>query len=217
MKIQFYMPESLKDISLRQYQQWLKLTDGKEIDLFLQQKMVEIFCGVPIQHVINMKALDVYNINVKINAIFEKEAKLVERFIFNNVEYGFIPKLDDITFGEYVDLDTYLNDWNNIHKALAILYRPVTIKRKGYYNIEVYESSENYDLRDVSMEIVLGALIFFCNLKKELLKSMMNYLLQQKEVNLTTNLQDFLKNGDGINQFMDWHKVMSGGLMKLQT
>ena len=217
MKIQFYMPESLKDISLRQYQQWLKLTDGKEIDLFLQQKMVEIFCGVPIQHVINMKALDVYNINIKINAIFEKEAKLVERFIFNNVEYGFIPKLDDITFGEYVDLDNYLNDWNNIHKALAILYRPVTIKRKGYYNIEVYESSENYDLRDVSMEIVLGALIFFCNLKKELLKSMMNYLLQQKEVNLTTNLQDFLKNGDGINQFMDWHKVMSGGLMKLQT
>ena len=217
MKIQFYMPESLKDISLRQYQKWLKLTDGKEIDLFLQQKMVEIFCGVPIQHVINMKALDVYNINIKINAIFEKEAKLVERFIFNNVEYGFIPKLDDITFGEYVDLDNYLNDWNNIHKALAILYRPVTIKRKGYYNIEVYESSENYDLRDVSMEIVLGALIFFCNLKKELLKSMMNYLLQQKEVNLTTNLQDFLKNGDGINQFMDWHKVMSGGLMKLQT
>ena len=215
MKIQFYMPESLKDISLRQYQKWLKLTDGKEIDLFLQQKMVEIFCGVPIQHVINMKALDVYNINIKINAIFEKEAKLVERFIFNNVEYGFIPKLDDITFGEYVDLDNYLNDWNNIHKALAILYRPVTIKRKGYYNIEVYESSENYDLRDVSMEIVLGALIFFCNLKKELLKSMMNYLLQQKEVNLTTNLQDFLKNGDGINQFMDWHKVMSGGLMKL--
>ena len=131
MKIQFYMPESLKDISLRQYQKWLKLTDGKEIDLFLQQKMVEIFCGVPIQHVINMKALDVYNINIKINAIFEKEAKLVERFIFNNVEYGFIPKLDDITFGEYVDLDNYLNDWNNIHKALAILYRPVTIKRKG--------------------------------------------------------------------------------------
>ena len=214
MKIEFYMPESLKDISLRQYQKWLKLTDGKEIDLFLQQKMVEIFCGVPIQHVINMKALDVYNINVKINAIFEKEPKLVERFIFNNVEYGFIPKLDDITFGEYVDLDNYLNDWNNIHKALAILYRPVTIKRKGYYNIEVYESSENYDLRDVSMEIVLGSLIFFCNLKKELLKSMMNYLLQQKEVNLTTNLQDFLKNGDGINQFMDLHKVMSGGLMK---
>ena len=43
MKIEFYMPESLKDISLRQYQKWLKLTDGKEIDLFLQQKMVEIF------------------------------------------------------------------------------------------------------------------------------------------------------------------------------
>ena len=109
MKIKLYIPETLKDISLRQYQKWLKLTDGKEMDLFLQQKMVEIFCGVPIQNVITMKVLDVYDINLKINEIFESKPKLVERFIFNQVEYGFIPKLDGISFGEFVDLDSYLN------------------------------------------------------------------------------------------------------------
>ena len=38
------------------------------------------------------------------------------------VEYGFIPNLDDMSFGEYVDLDTYIGDWQNIHRAMAVLY-----------------------------------------------------------------------------------------------
>lgn len=214
MKIKLYIPETLKDISLRQYQKWLKLTDGKEMDLFLQQKMVEIFCGVPIQNVITMKVLDVYDINLKINEIFESKPKLVERFIFNQVEYGFIPKLDDISFGEFVDLDSYLNDWQMMHKAMAILYRPVTVERKGYYNIEVYDSADAYDLRDISMEIVLGAMVFFWNLRNELTKSILNYLSKQEDVKLPQHLTAFLKNGDGISRSMDWQRVMLGDLTK---
>jgi hypothetical protein len=57
----------------------------------------------------------------------------------DGVEYGFIPNLDDMSFGEYVDLDTYLGDWQNIHRAMAVLYRPIREKRGERYNIVPYE------------------------------------------------------------------------------
>jgi hypothetical protein len=28
-----------------------------------------------------------------------------------------------MSFGEYIDLDTYIGDWDNIEKAMAVLYR----------------------------------------------------------------------------------------------
>jgi hypothetical protein len=28
-----------------------------------------------------------------------------------------------MSFGEYIDLDTYIGDWENIEKAMAVLYQ----------------------------------------------------------------------------------------------
>ena len=117
--------------------------------------------------------------------------------------------------GEYVDLDTYLPDWNLIHKAMNVLYRPITLEKKNRYLIEDYEGADVYDLKEVSLDIVFSSIVFFYNLRKELLKHIMNYLAKQKNFNLPQHLKAFLKNGGGISQYMDWHKVMSGGLMKL--
>jgi hypothetical protein len=57
--------------------------------------------------------------------MFDKKPALVKSFTLNNVSYGFHPQLDDLTLGEYIDLDTYIGDWENIEKAMAVLYRPV--------------------------------------------------------------------------------------------
>ena len=42
MKLTINIPETLNEVTLKQYQKWLKIADGKELDSFLQQKMVEI-------------------------------------------------------------------------------------------------------------------------------------------------------------------------------
>lgn len=203
MKLKINVPETLKEITLNQYQKWLKIAEGKQLDTFLQQKMVEIFCNIPLKQVLQIKAIDVENICNELNKLFIQESKFINKFIFNDKEFGFIPKLDDMTFGEYVDLDNYISDWQLMHKAMSVLYRPITYKRKDQYLIEDYESSDKYDMKNISLDIVLGSLVFFYDLKNELKKAILTYLATQKETEVPQHLKDLLVNGDGINQFMD--------------
>ena len=107
--------------------------------------------------------------------------------------------LDDISFGEYVDLDTYLADWEQMNKAIGVLYRPITFKKKQQYLIEDYESAEKYDMTEVTLDVVFGSLVFFYSLRNELQKTILNYLATQKEIELPQHLRDSLLNGGGIN------------------
>ena len=198
--------EKLDEITLKQYQKWLKIAEGKEDENFIKQKMIEIFCNIPLKQVLQIKLSDVDIICQTINEVFEKKPVFKNRFVFNEIEFGFIPKLDDITLGEHIDLETYLNDFEYMHKAMSVLYRPITYKKKDQYLIEDYESSNKYNLENISLDIALGASVFFWNLKKELLNNILNYLQTQTEVEIPQNLLDFLKSGDGINQFTGYVK-----------
>jgi len=204
MKLEITIPEKLNEITLGQYQQWLKVAEGKEITPFLQQKMIEIFCNVTLKQVLMIKASDVDTITNDIAKVFEEKPKLVTMFKLNEMEFGFIPKLDEMTFGEYVDLDSYLPNWDTMHKAMNVLFRPVTYKKKEKYLVSDYEGSGKYDLRNMTLDVVFGSVVFFWNLKNELQKHILNYLANQKEVTISQRLKDLLKNGDGINQSMDW-------------
>jgi len=207
MKLTINIPESLDEVTLKQYQKWLKIADGKEVDNFLQQKMIEIFCNIPLKQVLQIKAIDINNICESINKLFEQKPKFINKFNLNNKEFGFIPKLDDMSFGEYIDLDTYIADWELMHKAISVLFRPITLNKKEQYLIEDYESSDKYDLQNVTLDIVFGALVFFWNLRKELLNRMVNYLENQTDLKIPPHLLDSLKNGVGINPFMDFARV----------
>lgn len=206
MKVKINIPNKLDEITLKQYQKWLKIAEGKEDENFIKQKMIEIFCNIPLKQVLQIKLSDVDIICQTINEVFEKKPVFKNRFVFNEIEFGFIPKLDDITLGEHIDLETYLNDFEYMHKAMSVLYRPITYKKKDQYLIEDYESSNKYNLENISLDIALGASVFFWNLKKELLNNILNYLQTQTEVEIPQNLLDFLKSGDGINQFTGYVK-----------
>jgi len=207
MKLTINIPESLDEVTLKQYQKWLKIADGKEVDNFLQQKMIEIFCNIPLKQVLQIKAIDINNICESINKLFEQKPKFINKFNLNGKEFGFIPKLDDMSFGEYIDLDTYIADWELMHKAISVLFRPITLNKKEQYLIEDYESSEKYDLQNVTLDIVFGSLVFFWNLRTELQNHILNYLANQKEVKVPQDFQDLIKNGVGINPFTDFAKV----------
>tara|TARA_R110000744_G_C19259649_1_gene551211 strand:+ start:338 stop:973 length:636 start_codon:yes stop_codon:yes gene_type:complete len=87
--------------------------------------------------------------------------------------YGFIPDFDELTFGEFCDLDNYLqNSWANLDKILAVLFRKV-VKRDGdNYQIEEYTMKGIKERRELfnnslSIDVVYGALVFFCNIGRE--------------------------------------------------
>jgi hypothetical protein len=169
--------------------------------------MVEIFCNIELKQVLQIKAIDINNICENITKLFEQKPKFITKFNHNETEFGFIPKLDDMSFGEYIDLDTYLGDWQLMHKAMSVLFRPITYKKKEQYLIEDYQSSDKYDLQNITLDIVFGSLVFFWNLRTELQNHILNYLANQKEVKVPQDFQDLIKNGVGINPFMDFAKV----------
>lgn len=216
MDIKITIPEKLNEITLNQYKRWLKISENNEDNNFIQQKMIEIFCKVPLKQVLQMKVEDMNTITETLSSMFNQTTRLINRFTHNDVEFGFIPKLDDMTFGEYVDLDSYLADWQQMDKAMAVLFRPVTMSKKNKYLIEEYESATKYNMSDMPLDVVFGSLVFFWDLKSELQKTIQNYLLNQQEVVIPQSLLDSVKNGVGINPFTDLLKVTSLRLMKLQ-
>lgn len=207
MRIKLNVPEDLSEITLAQYQRWIKIAEKQEeVNTFYQQKMIEIFCNANLQDIMRMRLKDIQEITTHLDSLFNNTPEFQPLFKLEDEEFGFIPKLDEMTFGEYIDLDNYLADWQQMDSAMAVLFRPVTYKRKGKYLIEDYVSSEKYDLSEMPLNVVLGSLVFFCDLKNELLKHIMNYLKTQDIVDIPQSLKDLLESGVGINPYMGLQK-----------
>lgn len=217
MKLEINVPENLNEITLGQYQRFEKLNTKENQDsVFLLQKMIEIFCGLDLKDVATIKYSSVQDIVMHINKVFDVKHDFVPTFKAGELEMGFIPVLDDMTLGEYVDLDENLGDWQTMHKAMSILYRPITYKKGNKYQIEDYSGMHNADaLKGMPLDIVFGAMVFFYNLNNELVQTILNYLQTEVE-NLTTHQKQLLEtNGVGINQSMELLKEMLPSLTRL--
>ena len=127
---------------------------------FLGQKITEFLATTPsedLQHIINIKG----------------------------IEYGFHPKLSDISFGEWIDIDNYINGGvdNNLHKIMSVLYRPIIAKQKnGKYAIEPYEpSDERQELikENLTVKEFNGVSVFFSTLGRELLMTTLKSSIMQ--------------------------------------
>ena len=202
MKVEINVPDSLREIRLEQYQKFVKLYDGEVTEEFMALKMLEIFCGVKLSDAYNLRYKDVDGVVQILTETLNDKPQLVKTFFMDGVEYGFIPNLDDMSFGEYIDLDTYLGDWQNIHKAMAVLYRPIKSKYGERYNIVDYQIIDAEVMRKMPMDAVLGAVLFFYRLGMDLSKAMISYLEEQEESRIVQYLNSD-KNGVGINQYIN--------------
>lgn len=199
MKVDIEIPESLNEVTLDQYQRYLKIQENNDDEKFLAVKMIEIFCGIRGDHVLLMRATDINSIVQILTEMLNDKPKLIHTFKMKGTQYGFIPKLDDMSFGEYIDLDTFIGDWENMHRAMNVLYRPVVNQYGDKYNIQDYDVDIAERLKDMPMSAVLGSIVFFYNLGMDLSKAMLNYLTEE-EMNLAQHLI-LDENGGGINHF----------------
>ena len=211
MQVEILVPDTLSEITLEQYQKFLKIQNDNDDETFLAVKMIEIFCGIRGDTIMKMKASSIRDITAILTDMFNQKPPLVREFTMKGKEYGFIPKLEDMSFGEYVDLDTYMGDIENIHKAMAVLYRPITQKYNDKYLIEEYEGEDEETMKDMPMDAVLSSIIFFYNLGMDLSRAMLNSLQQEENKALVQQLTSE-KNGDGINHFSDSLKEILDGL-----
>ena len=202
MKLDITIPTDLSEITLRQYKHFLKIQKSQDDENFLSAKIIEIFCKVKLEDVMQIKFNDSEYIVNTLTEMFEQKPNLVTKFKLNNKEYGFHPQLDDLTLGEYIDLDTFIGDWENIEKAMAVLYRPVVNKIKDKYTIEEYKVGKDQEILDMPMDAVLSSIFFLWNLGLDLSKTMMNYL-DKEETQALTQFLNSQPNGAGITQFTD--------------
>jgi len=224
MKVDITVPESIAEIPLVNYQKFLKVQENSDDQEFIAQKMIEIFCGIELKDVAKIKYNDMNNLVEHFNKIFSVKPVFYQRFKLKEMEFGFIPNLEEISWGEYIDLEHHMNSWEDFHKAMAVMYRPITKTYKDKYEIMPYTGSEEWHdlMKYMPMEIAISARVFFYNLGNELLGSTVDYLetltsnkqsrrqrrISQKEGNL-------LNSGDGILAYMQSLREISQSLMKL--
>ena len=212
MKIEVNIPENLNDITLGQYQEFLKIEEPTEEDI------LKVFLGLDLKGLGKIKAADVDKYANHITSLFEQDQQHVLKFDLKGVQFGFMPNLDEITYGENKDVTAYLNDWQTMHKAMAVLYRPITQKLGARYLIEDYEGSHRHSeaMKDMPLGIVMGAMVFFYNLTNALLKVIPNYLEKQTEKEQMTGAIS-AENGEAIKKYIHLLKETSEDLMRLQT
>jgi hypothetical protein len=222
------VPQTLGAIKLREYQKYLKIVDKNkdaESPDLVNMKALEIFCGISLKEAYGLKLTDFNFLVEHLNNLFNHKTPLVQRFTLKGsdgveVEFGFMPKLEDITAGEFIDLDNYIGDWNNMHRAMAVLYRPVTFEKKGRYLIEPYEGSDKYSeiMEDAPVDIAIGAMVFFYHLGSELSRRMIVSLEKEMQSPQITPLKRTLEeNGVGITQFTQSLKAMRQSLTRLRS
>ena len=212
MKIEVNIPENLNDITLGQYQEFLKIEEPTEEDI------LKVFLGLDLKGLGKIKAADVDKYANHITSLFEQDQEHVLKFDLKGVQFGFMPNLDDITYGENKDVTAYLNDWQTMHKAMSVLYRPIKQKLGARYLIEDYEGSHKYSetMKQMPLGVVMGAMVFFYNLTNALLKAIPSYLERETMKGQTTGAIS-AENGEAIKKYIHSLKETSEDLMRLQT
>jgi len=140
----------------------------------------------------------------KISELQEGQNSSLKKIIeVEGKRYGFHPNLDDITLGEYADVETFIKDdvEKNLPELMAILYRPIVEEKNGIYIIEAYDGNINIraeEMKKMPAEQVQSALVFFYNLGKELLRTLPSYLMERlKEMKKQLPQNPSQKNGVG--------------------
>ena len=206
MKADLLIPNKLSEISLKQYQKFLKVQENYDNDYLIQCKMIEIFCNLEPEMVLRLKVGEADKITKILNSIFKEETKLIRRFKLDGIEYGLIPDFDDMSLGEYIDLDTHIGNWDKILIAMNVLFRPIDKKIGEKYTIKEYDITSNEKLNEMPVDIVLGAVFFLYNLGLDLSKTMIIYL-EEHQKDSSAHQQIFHENMDGIKLFsQDLHR-----------
>lgn len=223
MKLDILLPNSLSEIPLSRYQEFVAMKEKSNDEELIANKMIQIFCGLQLGEVAKIKLKDLNGLIKHFTEVFSEKPQLIRNFKIKNIEFYFIPNLENISFGEYVDLEHHLKDWSTYHKAMAVMFRPIKEKHKDKYSIIDYEPNE--DMQDLMkfapLDVAISASVFFWSLGSELLQATLTYL--KNELMKTKDLTNFQKefslanNGVGIQVYMDSLATTLQNLTQLQN
>lgn len=203
----------MSEVTLGQYQRWLAIEGDDE---FRMKKLLEIVCGANLVELEKMRYVDVSDAAQATAAIFIERPKLTMKTELAGKTFGFHPSLDDLSLGEYTDVEDNLSDWQNMHKVMAVLYRPVSSTFRDLYNIEPYEGTVKYaeTMKSMPLNVVMGAVNFMYRLGIELSRDTLKSLAREVTTSSVARAHS-LNGGDGTTSTTPSLMVMLRDLRRL--
>jgi hypothetical protein len=131
----------------------------------------------------------------------------------DGVEYGFIPNLDDASYGEVDDIREYISDIDTWHLAMGVLFRPIKGKKGDKYLIEDYEPGKYAEkMKRMPINVAIGAQVFFWTLITDLLSCIPSAM--REEAVTEERMLDFSKSGADITQSLAYLEMISQELKR---
>jgi hypothetical protein len=199
---EFTLINNWSDVTL---EKWGKLVDfKKESPTEEALKTIRTLSDMPEQYIKALSIKDVASILSSLSDLQAEERSLLQRIIkVDGVELGFHPNLDEITLGEYADIEHLIDGGfeENIANIVAILYRPVIDKDGSSYTIEAYDG--NYEerakaIKNMKAEDVQSSLLFFWTFGSALSMTMQSYSMELIAKRMKSNLTEISQqDGDG--------------------
>ena len=226
--MEFNLPASLRDVKLSQWQRYIDVFDknkGDEATEFLNKKVLEIFCDIKLSDIHHIGLSLFEDSLAHLSAILNSKPELSQTFKLEGsdgvvVEFGMIPNLDKMSYGEFIDLEKYIFSDKDLHKAMAVLYRPIKLKKKDRYLIHDYKGTSYMSdvMKDTPLDVAISARVFFYRLATKLGNYTMAYTLKQlQEKNQNKQDKDSVKNGEVIKQYLLSLEKMLAKSEKLQN
>lgn len=216
-------------ISIENYVKVFKI---KELfsDSYLSAKILNIVTGAPLDKLMDVNYNKINILSSYILKLFPTtKSEFIDRFELNGVQYGFISSWKEVSFAEYVDLDSLLTKKPNeildyVHIISAIMYRPI-IEDNGRHNfkIEKYDAEkmlERAELfkKQLDIKYFLGGQFFFIQFAKKFLQhippSSTMTLTKWQQIKIMWKMRRMIwrillkKDLDGLQLSTELHKMM---------
>lgn len=161
-------------LTIENYVKIFKIKDLFE-DQHLKAKVINLITDCPLDDLLESENHYVDFLATSIFAMVPQPPyNLIDRFTLDGVDYGFLPSYKEITFAEFVDLDTLLTKkpeeiMDMCHIIAAIMYRPIISEKSKHnfkiekYNQETLEERAQLFKKKLDVKYLLGGQFFFIN------------------------------------------------------
>ena len=193
------LPQNLSEVTIDKYIKAIDIIENEDIDLGIMLRLLNLFTGKSIEQLMEYPLSELDKNYQHIAKVLNEKSKFQNTFFLDGKEFGFIPNLEQMKSGEYIDLTNNLG--KDIIASMAVMYRPIKRKFKDVYDIEKYNGTDNKEIfKNAPISVYLGAQVFFWNLTNDLLKLMPQYLEKELTAEQIAALE---KNGVGLSQLKE--------------
>jgi hypothetical protein len=175
-EVEYKLPEQL---TIEHYVKIYKMQDLFE-DEYFAAKLISLLTGAPQKELLEYDYQEINFLAAEILGMLPTAPKFEDRFELDGIKYGFFPNWKDLTFAEFVDLDTLSSKkpdelLDSLHYLTAIMYRPITEERGEHdfdiekYDVKTMKKRAELFKKKLNVRYVLGAQTFFTQLEKRFL------------------------------------------------